>query len=496
MRSFRALLFSLLFAAATSVLAAPTQNVTATTYETIFGPVTIAAEPRGRGTFAIAFTCSAVFFFCVWTSVHPNIMPGVSSDYRTYYKFMFMLVSLIVPEGVIVCAFGQWRTAKQIHAAWRKQLGLPELTWVDTLLFWRTSDDGLDLEGAFFVVMGGFVVNLQAADSTAITTLTPYGFLRFLQQGYIHPRTVNKRMIQDKGKSSNIAKLVATSQALWLLVQCLARWMSQLRFTLLEVHVGIQVICTIIVCALWWSKPLDVNDPIPIVLQKDFAGNWERPSLAPSDFDPEDLKTTESLLLGNVQTQSFITLQPPACLTAVRAKAYHDLVMPIVHPSACGFVKKSAWRRLLAEGLLIFTTGALHALAWNLHFPSDPELWLWRGSSVVMCVFPWALGIILYWTQYHRDLMVVIWKMQFGVRGYWRCISDALHAIHDTCVRRGKDSWLGVFRHYVLVLVCLILLSCYGFAVVFITVEAYISLRNPPDGAFSTPMWVDYWPRL
>lgn len=495
MRSFRILLFSLLLATATSILAAPTHNVTTTTYETILGFATIAAEPRGRGTFGIIFTCSVVFFFCVWTSVHPNIMPGVSSDFRRYYKFMFMLVSLIVPEGVIVCAFGQWRTAKQIHVAWRKKLGLPELTWVDTLLFWQTDNDGLDMEGAFFVVMGGFVVNNEAADSTAITTLTPRGFLRFLQQGYIHPRTFDKRAIQDKGKSSNIAKLVATSQALWLLVQCLARWMSKLRFTLLEVHVGIQVLCTIIVCALWWSKPLDVNEPIPIVLQKDSAGKCEKPSLDLSEFDSEDTKTTELLLHGNAQEQSFITLQPLACLTAVRAKAYHDLVLSVVHPSTCGFVK-STWRPLLAEGLLIFTTGALHALAWNLHFPSDLELWLWRWASIAMCVFPWALGIIIWWTQYHRDLMVVIWKMQFGVRGYWRCIADALHAIHDTCVRHGKDSWFGVFRHYVLVLVCLILLFCYGFAVLFITAEAYISLRNPPDGAFLTPMWVDYWPRF
>lgn len=307
----RFLLFSLLLTTATSVLAAPTQNVTTLTYETILGRATVAAEPRGRGTFGITFTCSVVLFFCVWTSVHPNIMPGVSSDYRRYYKFMFMLVSLIVPEGVIVCAFGQWRTAKQIHAAWRKELGLPELTWVDTLLFWRTSDDGLDLEGAFFVVMGGFVLNIEAADSKAITTLTPCGFLRFLKEGYIHPRTFDKRAIQDKGKSSNIAKLVATSQALWLLVQCLARWMSQLRLTLLEVHVGIQVLCTIIVCALWWSKPLDVNDPISIILQKESAGTWEKPSFAQSDFEPEDMKTTEMLLGGNVQAQSFITLEPP-----------------------------------------------------------------------------------------------------------------------------------------------------------------------------------------
>lgn len=57
------------------VQAAPL-NVTTTTYEGLYGSITIGQEPRGRGTFGIATSSSVTFIFSVWTAVHPNIVPG------------------------------------------------------------------------------------------------------------------------------------------------------------------------------------------------------------------------------------------------------------------------------------------------------------------------------------------------------------------------------------------------------------------------------------
>lgn len=74
------------FFRALSLLALTTDAVYATvkttTYETVLGTATIAPEPRGRGTFGILFSCSATFFFCVWTAVHPNTIPGLSPGNR------------------------------------------------------------------------------------------------------------------------------------------------------------------------------------------------------------------------------------------------------------------------------------------------------------------------------------------------------------------------------------------------------------------------------
>lgn len=174
----------------TSVLAAPAVNVTTTTYSTPLGPAKFGSEPRGRGTLGIIISCSATFVFCIWTSVHPNIIPGTTVWYRTYYKFMYMLVALIIPEAIIMSAYGQWRMAQRIHTAWRAHHGHQPITWLDTFMFWKTTtNDGLGIDGAFFVVMGGFVLDLPLHVSEytpGITTLTPLGFLKYLEDGHIH----------------------------------------------------------------------------------------------------------------------------------------------------------------------------------------------------------------------------------------------------------------------------------------------------------------------
>lgn len=114
--------------------------------------------------------------------------------------------------------------------------------------------------------MGGFVVDLEIPGNVT-STLTPNGFLKYLDEGYIHKNTFDRASIADRGKSSAIAKSIAGSQALWFMVQCVSRWWVGLPLTLLEIHVGIQVLDTAVLYAFWWSKLLDVNTPIKIVLR-------------------------------------------------------------------------------------------------------------------------------------------------------------------------------------------------------------------------------------
>ncbi|KAI5815620.1 hypothetical protein BZA77DRAFT_355116 [Pyronema omphalodes] len=59
------------------------------------------AEPRGRGTWGILISCTATFAFCVWTTVHPNILPDASVQYRTLYKAVMMVIGVINPEGLM-----------------------------------------------------------------------------------------------------------------------------------------------------------------------------------------------------------------------------------------------------------------------------------------------------------------------------------------------------------------------------------------------------------
>ncbi|KAI5815621.1 hypothetical protein BZA77DRAFT_370018 [Pyronema omphalodes] len=109
-------------------------------------------------------------------------------------------------------------------------------------------------------------------------TLTPTGFVKYLHDGYFdfHNPPFKKREIIDKGKASNIAKLLSAVQAFWLAVQCAGRRAAGLKLCLLEIHILIQVACTALIFWFWWHKPLDVNEPIYLDL-KDAEGNTIKP---------------------------------------------------------------------------------------------------------------------------------------------------------------------------------------------------------------------------
>lgn len=215
-------------------------NVTISTYQTPLEMFTFQAGPTGRGTVGILISCTATYIFCVWTAVHPDINPRSTLGCRLWYKCVLIVLAVLVPEGLLVCAFGQWREAKKIEQAWRQ----------------KGFGDELGMDGAFFVVMGGFLVRTaekpggREKRELYTATLTPTGFLRYLARGNIVPSSFDKSAIADKGKASNIAKLLACTQALWMIVQSIARFISHMPITLLEIHVLIQVVCTSFI--YWW----------------------------------------------------------------------------------------------------------------------------------------------------------------------------------------------------------------------------------------------------
>ena len=221
-------------------------------------------EPRGRGTWGLLFSCMATFGFCVWTVIHPNILFGVTRNrQRLGHKAVLMVMSIIFPEFIVVAAFGEWCDALKLHKEWKRLV--PQ------------HPNHLGMQGAFFIVMGGFVFDIDATEDITASnasppgrtkaTLTPAGFLEYLREERINKNTFDKAAILDKSKTSNIAKLLSGSQALWLFMSCFVRWSASLPLSLLEIHVLIQVACTFFVVFFWWSKPRDVNEPLTITLE-------------------------------------------------------------------------------------------------------------------------------------------------------------------------------------------------------------------------------------
>ena len=114
--------------------------------------------------------------------------------------------------------------------------------------------------------------------------------------------------------------------------------------------------------------------------------------------------------------------------------------------------------------------GAFHAAAWNEHFPSAAEKWLWRGASsyIAFCGGFWVL----------LNSAVARWKV---LNAFWETWMD------------GKKSLAQSLALSVIVFTCGFTLFA---ARMFIVVEAFISIRELPAAAYDTPQWADVFPHF
>lgn len=117
-----------------------------------------------------------------------------------------------------------------------------------------------------------------------------------------------------------------------------------------------------------------------------------------------------------------------------------------------------------------FCYGGIHAAAWNDYFPTSVEKWIWRASASYIS-FCGGLWVVLNFvvTKYPR------------LNSFWEHWMD------------GEKSWLQSVGLGIVVFLC-------GFSLilarVFIVLEAFISIRELPEGAYWTPQWTNVFPHF
>lgn len=78
----------------------------------------------------------------------------------------------------------------------------------------------------------------------------------------MHPGLLDEKAIADRSKADSLAKLLVCAQAFWMVINVIARKANRLPNTLIELNVVVHVVITIFVHALWWNKPLAVQNPV------------------------------------------------------------------------------------------------------------------------------------------------------------------------------------------------------------------------------------------
>ena len=126
----------------------------------------------------------------------------------------------------------------------------------------------------FFFVMGGLVFDVD--DPSGATRIFPPGVDRLTlsptfitwcleKHSDIIPR-ITESEIKDKSKADGLVKSIACLQALWFCLQFITRLAQRLPVTLLELNTFAHSVCAVLIYFLWWEKPMDVDEPVAILI--------------------------------------------------------------------------------------------------------------------------------------------------------------------------------------------------------------------------------------
>lgn len=418
-----------------TVLAAPLSGITSSGVAPRFVP-----NPPGRGTIDILLSCIITQALCVWTAVHPDIVGKKTKGGYLFFKTNMMIAALIMPEVVVMVSFHQWREAKRVHAAWRS------LTETE-----KGSENDIGLGGAFFVVMGGCTVSGISDGFTAI--VTPDGFLDLTEIGVLTPHILSRDAVIDKSNADALAKVLLCMQAVWMAVQCAGRVAQGLPVTLLEYHVVIQVGYTVAILFFWWRKPKDVNNPIEVLHRSEI---------------PDDAFATCVRVIP--QSKNFI---------------FEEFVAKL-------FIgHRNAW----LGPVLTVPTCLFHLLAWNQHFPSAGEKWIWRVTSIGIWVAP--AWIYLHFLM-SKHFISYTWGAEVGdslSRRVYKLMLDKVPVVPGTTrvIYGPREMTAG---ELVLFVTTTLTVNLFAVCSVLLVAVAFLSLRSVREGSYETVSWGNYWPHL
>ncbi|KAF2806309.1 uncharacterized protein BDZ99DRAFT_573876 [Mytilinidion resinicola] len=122
----------------------------------------------------------------------------------------------------------------------------------------------------------------------------------------------------------------------------------------------------------------------------------------------------------------------------------------------------------LAAAVMGACYGAVHLAAWNAHFATPVEKWMWRASGLAFAAFPAATTMGLLWNLGTRPTTIWSWP---GVT--W--VFDALWVSFMT-----MDTF--------------VLLPAYMGGRVFVVGECFAGLRSAVDGTYRTVGWTGFVP--
>ncbi|KAI9867921.1 MAG: hypothetical protein M1813_007743 [Trichoglossum hirsutum] len=435
-------------------------------------------QPNGRGSLDIVISCLSTIFLCSWYCVCPNVAAEGDTLWDNLRdKLSMCLLCALGPEFILYTSMGQWHSARQSIEQ-----------------FHSTGHSEWTITHAFFADMGGFV--LESPDFVPFPVDAKQ--LHYLvTKGHVDFPTVTEAAIADKNKVNMLARLIALGQALWFLVNCIARAAQRIGLSLGELTTLSFIFCTMATSYYWRRKPADVE--CPIVLQTNTtiadilleAGDAARQPYrnTPLDFvDRQEWTVSRHWLYWK---KILIEMRiEPIFFRSMRTRPLRRI------PEDKFQLVSGHMAYVYCSLTLVYL--AVSLIAWNFHFPTPAERFLWRLFTVLqMCVSIFALIGILY-----LELVLPNLKKRRAEPDPERVELDQpgshrFAKLHLERVRNfggGYDEALRIELKELIPFT--ILATTYAISRYFIILEDCISLRALPRDIFKTVDWSNLLPHF
>ncbi|KAG7087640.1 hypothetical protein E1B28_013588 [Marasmius oreades] len=265
-----------------------------------------ACTPASRTVLGIVWGCLTTIFACTWLAIHPNVPSPDDSRWRILSRrAMIMALAIVFPEYTAVWAIRQWQEARRISREMSLREDFPEWT----------------ITHSFIIIMGGFILVDEAGEPRGPLLLGE--LLRFKTREEFKVPSISEREIQDRSKGDALSKVLIFLHTSWFLLQVLARPISGLPVTELELVTVAIASLNILAYGFWFKKPLNVDCPVQVVLpswiprhppsMSSFPTESGEPMAAPraldiGTFDFEEASRPKSPWTASTRSQSEISL--------------------------------------------------------------------------------------------------------------------------------------------------------------------------------------------
>ena len=257
--------------------------------------------------------------------------------------------------------------------------------------------------------------------------------------------SVTESEILDKSKGDPLGKLFTAIQTTWFIVQYLERWITHQPRMPLEVMTLAYAALNILIYALWWEKPLNIQEPIDV-----------RGRSSARDEDRTRGLHGVGAVLGRASRLPF------------SGDDVDVIIFSIVFP------------------LVDILFGGIHCFAWWFPFPSGPEKVLWRVCAVYCTATPCLVIITSLfdgapYSRFPRWINYLLGVLGDLIRSFHLLVSRLVSAQSD-------DTQI--------VITAALPLIPYIACRVILVVLTFTSLRAPPPGVYEATSWPSFLPHF